>query len=313
MASGTDAGKNPHLMAMLDANAARIGNRVNSAMSGAGRYGSASHGDALARSINETNLPLLAQAYEADKGRQLQATGMIDNSRMGARGQQLAALTGQTGAESQIFDNKMRALQGQTGVEAQNIANQGQASTGLMNFAPMLNNLRYDAANRLMGIGGMMTDRNQDLIDRQRGLFEQQQSRPWEMLQRMQGSINMPLLQGMGTSTGTSKEEKTMGLGGWLGMFGGGPNSPVAGLGNAGGALLGLLSDKNEKTDIKKVGESKETGLPVYSYRYKGDPKSYPKVLGPMAQDIEKKYPGSTGMLDGKMYVKPHAIGLLEV
>jgi hypothetical protein len=31
----------------------------------------------------------------------------------------------------------------------------------------------------------------------------------------------------------------------------------------------------------------------MYSYRYKGDPKSYPKVVGPMAQDIEKKYPSA--------------------
>src|SRR5687768_8840448 len=40
MASGADAGKNPYLMQMLDDNASRIGNRVASQMSGAGRFGS---------------------------------------------------------------------------------------------------------------------------------------------------------------------------------------------------------------------------------------------------------------------------------
>ena len=31
----------------------------------------------------------------------------------------------------------------------------------------------------------------------------------------------------------------------------------------------------------------------MYAYRYKGDPKSYPKVVGPMAQDIEKHHPSA--------------------
>jgi len=52
-----------------------------------------------------------------------------------------------------------------------------------------------------------------------------------------------------------------------------------------------LFSDEREKTDIEKVGKDKETGLNMYAYRYKGDPKSYPKVVGPMAQEVEKKYP----------------------
>lgn len=50
-------------------------------------------------------------------------------------------------------------------------------------------------------------------------------------------------------------------------------------------------SDERMKTDIEKVGKDKETGLTMYAYRYKGDPKSYPKVVGPMAQEVEKKYP----------------------
>ena len=35
-------------------------------------------------------------------------------------------------------------------------------------------------------------------------------------------------------------------------------------------------SDREEKTDIKKLG--KQGGLDMYAYRYKGDPKTYPKV-----------------------------------
>ena len=45
------------------------------------------------------------------------------------------------------------------------------------------------------------------------------------------------------------------------------------------------------KTDITPVGKDSETGLELYAFRYKDDPKNYPKVIGPMAQDVEKKYP----------------------
>lgn len=69
----------------------------------------------------------------------------------------------------------------------------------------------------------------------------------------------------------------------------GGIGSAAAGLAQLGG-LFGM-SDENMKTDIKKVGKDKETGLNLYAYRYKGDPKTYPKIVGPMAQEVEKKFP----------------------
>jgi len=50
-------------------------------------------------------------------------------------------------------------------------------------------------------------------------------------------------------------------------------------------------SDRRLKTDIRKMGRDPETDLDVYAYRYKGDPKTYPKAIGPMAQDVAKKYP----------------------
>jgi hypothetical protein len=71
-----------------------------------------------------------------------------------------------------------------------------------------------------------------------------------------------------------------------LGSFAGGVLGDITG---SKGLLgdLGFSSDKRDKTDIKKLGLDR-TGIPMYAYRYKGDPKSYPKVVGPMAQDIEK-------------------------
>ena len=60
-----------------------------------------------------------------------------------------------------------------------------------------------------------------------------------------------------------------------------------------GGAKIGAqmyMSDRSTKTDIKKLTDGP---VPIYAYRYKGDPKSYPKVVGPMAQDIEKVRPSA--------------------
>lgn len=62
---------------------------------------------------------------------------------------------------------------------------------------------------------------------------------------------------------------------------------------------LGLLSDREDKTDITKLGKDPRSGVDMYAYRYKDDPKHYPKVVGPMAQDLEKLMPGVTRLLGG--------------
>ena len=105
------------------------------------------------------------------------------------------------------------------------------------------------------------------------------------------GPTSNPFMTGLG-ALGTG-----VGILGGLNSLGGG------GAGLAGIAALFGGSDENLKTDIKKIGEDKETGLPLYSYRYKGDPKSYPKVVGPMAQDIEKAYPDQVTEMGGKKVV----------
>lgn len=79
----------------------------------------------------------------------------------------------------------------------------------------------------------------------------------------------------------------------------------MGGLFGLGGQLLGAipalatLSDRRDKTDIKRIGRDRGTNLPMYSYRYRDDPKTYPKVVGPMAQDVEKRYPESVGEVGG--------------
>ena len=59
------------------------------------------------------------------------------------------------------------------------------------------------------------------------------------------------------------------------------------------------------KTDIQKIG-THSTGLPIYAYRYKGDPKSYPKVVGPMAEDVMKIAPHAVRPMTTKGHMAVH-------
>ena len=59
------------------------------------------------------------------------------------------------------------------------------------------------------------------------------------------------------------------------------------------------------KTDIQKIG-THSTGLPIYAYRYKGDPKSYPKVAGPMAEDVMKIAPHAVRPMTTKGHMAVH-------
>jgi hypothetical protein len=122
----------------------------------------------------------------------------------------------------------------------------------------------------------------------------------WSMSPVQQQSSN-PIMTGIGG---------LMGIGSLFAAPKGGI-SAMSGIGSALSAGLGFLSDKNMKTDVKKLGKDEETGLDIYSYRYKGDPKTYPKVVGPMAQDIEKHYPGATKRRGDRLTVHPGAMNSL--
>lgn len=55
--------QNPFLQDILNTSNRRIGDRVNAAMSGAGRYGSGQHTDVMTRALAESADPILAQDY----------------------------------------------------------------------------------------------------------------------------------------------------------------------------------------------------------------------------------------------------------
>jgi hypothetical protein len=63
----------------------------------------------------------------------------------------------------------------------------------------------------------------------------------------------------------------------------------------AGAAVPLMFSDRRLKTDIAKVGETNK-GLPIYTYKYKGDDTTQ---MGVMAQDVEKKTPKAVKEVGG--------------
>lgn len=67
---------------------------------------------------------------------------------------------------------------------------------------------------------------------------------------------------------------------------------------NFGLGLAGLISDRRLKKDVKRVGtvnKGKGKGLPLYAYRYKGEPKRGQPHIGVMAQDVKKRVPSALG------------------
>jgi hypothetical protein len=95
------------------------------------------------------------------------------------------------------------------------------------------------------------------------------------------------------------------------GAFGGVGAIPGALLGGLAGAAGGGMSDKREKTDLKKIdGPTNVIGIPSYEYRYKGEKK---KRRGVMAQDVQKVLPEAVAEVDYKgkkrLAIKPAVIG----
>lgn len=67
---------------------------------------------------------------------------------------------------------------------------------------------------------------------------------------------------------------------------------------NFGLGMAGLISDERLKTDIKRIGtvtKGKGKGLPLHSFRYKGEPKGGQPHIGVMAQDVKRKVPEALG------------------
>jgi hypothetical protein len=157
---------------------------------------------------------------------------------------------------------------------------------GIRDTAAGLTNLAGGAQNsRMTDIQGLLTSGRQDqaqsqaIIDSAMRQFQERQDYPIQQLNMRLAALGMSPYGKTETSNKTSTSEDK------------GPDWATIGLGGL-KVLPSLMamSDRNTKTDITKLTDG---DVPMYSYRYKGDPKTYPKIVGPMAQDVEKKFPSA--------------------
>lgn len=151
----------------------------------------------------------------------------------------------------------------------------------------------------LEGVGKTQQGQAQAGLDVAYGDYQDQRAYPVDMLNLRTSALNLspyarttttqspvtaasPFTSALGGASTGASIASNLGLTGNSGLF-------ATGL----GGLLGGLSEDTEKTDVKKVGKDPGTGVGLYAYRYKGDPKSYPKVVGPMASEVQRKAPAA--------------------
>lgn len=290
----------------------RIGDQALAARAFGGSRQGIAEGVALgeaARSAGELSANLRAQGFnqaaqlvQADQQRAMQAAlaNQQANLAAGTTSAQLAqqaALANQaTGLQAGQF-NAQQALQAQqlnqsAGLQAGSLRNQTAAQLGAM--LPQYQQARQLDAAILEDIGQQRQAMNQAALDEAYARFMEQRNYPIEMLNLRLGATSATPY---GTTT-TGQQLVPRG------------NSFLTGLGTVGSAAAGIaglgrlfMSDERMKTDIEKVGKDEDSGLTMYAYRYKGDPKTYPKVVGPMAQEVEKKYPDQVRDVAGRKAV----------
>lgn len=240
-----------------------------------------------------------------------QAQGAMDMGQMAAQLNQANYGQAQAGAQFDIGQN-LAAQQLNQQAQQNQLGYNLTAAGGLANLGQQAQ--RNQAANftELMTAGSAEQQQAQNQINANLAKFQQAWQYPYQQLGVVQSALGMtPYGQAQqGTSqTQTQAAANPLGeaLGGLQalgGLFGGG------GMFGAGG-LFG--SDRSMKTDIAKVGMH-PAGVPLYSYRYKGDPKTYPKVVGPMAEDVAKVAPHAVAPIPGsggRMAVNMGALGAL--
>lgn len=247
-----------------------------------------------------------AQAqFNANQGN---TVGMYNQGQANQMGQFNAGQSNQVGLQNQQLANAMAqfnagaqntaASQNQAaGLQQESLSNAAAGGLGALGTQAQTNQRQQFLEESTAGSQQQQQAQNQ--INAQMGMFNQANQYPGQQLGVLQSALGMTPYGSttMGSSTGQQQTTTTPSL---MSDITGGL-SALGSLTGAGGPFASLMpgSDRHLKTDITPIGVHPPTGLPLYSYRYKGDPKSYPKVSGPMAEDA--------------MQVAPHAVKTVGV
>jgi hypothetical protein len=173
------------------------------------------------------------------------------------------------------------------------------ASQGLTNTGDAMNRSNVANFNMLQSAGAAQEMQQQNEINAQMAKFNQAFNYPQQQLGVLESSLGMTPHD---TSTSGQSSTSTTTPTDWASII-----SKGAG---AAADIYGM-SDRTMKTDITDLGKDPKTGLKMHAFRYKGDPKTYPKVVGPMAQDVQKVAPEAVTPMgkDGKLAIRGYAGG----
>ena len=219
-----------------------------------------------------------------------QAQGAQNIGQMAAQLNQANFSQAQAAATGDISRN-LQAQQGNQQANQANINSLISAAGGLGTLGSQAQQNQRQQFLELSTAGAQQQQQAQNQIQANVGQFNQANAYPGTQLGILQSALGMTPYGSttMGSSTGQTQQTTTPSV---MSDIQAGMQA-LGSLSGAGGPLAFLSggSDRHLKTDIQKVGVHPQTGLPLYSYRYKGDPKSFPKVTGPMAEDAMQVAP----------------------
>lgn len=161
--------------------------------------------------------------------------------------------------------------------------------TGAVGSAIPLAREDYFDISQLGGVGQAVEGQAQNIISDQMNRFNFAQEAPYAALDRFISQLSGAP---SGQTTTSNQPYFNNPLGGALGgaMLGGQLfGSPVL------GGLLGLMSDRRKKENIRRVGYT-DSGIPIYIYNYVGSPI---KHMGVMADEVKHIEGAATTWFDG--------------
>ena len=208
-------------------------------------------------------------------------------------GQMLASLNSQNFTQAQAaatgdINRRLTADTTNQGAAQAKINSDILASSGLTNTGDSMNKANAANYNMLTSAGASQSMQAQNQINAQMAKFNQAFNYPQQQLGTLEASLGMTPHD---TSTSGQTTQQTTTPTDWASIIqkGAGAASDIYGM---------LPSDKTLKKDITPAGAG-PAGIPVFKYRFKGQPSSAPKFQGPMAQDVQKVAPQAVSQIPG--------------
>ena len=238
--------------------------------------------------LNNQNFTQAQAAATGDINRNLTAATTNQGAQETDLARQYSAQTANQAANAADLNRSLTA-QTTNQTAAQNKINSDiQASQGLTNTGDSMSKNNVANFNMLQSAGAGQSMQAQNQINSQIAKFNDAFNYPQKQLGTLEASLGMTPHD---TSTSGQTTQQTTTPTDWASIIekGAGAASNVFGM---------LPSDKTLKKDITPAG-SGPAGIPVFKYRFKGQPSSAPKFQGPMAQDVQKVAPQAVSQIPG--------------